>query len=166
MLQSSRHQDHMNTIGIDQTSLTGSSYYHRCMNNINKIYQHVGKCDDQQNLKDVIDAVILSTWEWVTDNSPNVPMISTPLNKTSAMKSLCLFINIFGVKPKIEKCCIVAEKSKRKVMKFGNKLWTKKRKRKGHSTINDQIKRNLYTWITCHDELFYHQFLMIVSKLC
>ena len=61
MLQSSRHQDHMNTIGIDQTSLTGSSYYHRCMNNINKIYQHVGKCDDQQNLKDVIDAVILST---------------------------------------------------------------------------------------------------------
>ena len=109
---------------------------------------------------------MVSTPEGITDDSPNVPMISTPLNKTSAMKSLCLFINIFGVKPKIEKCCIVAEKSKRKVMKFGNKLWTKKRKRKGHSTINDQIKRNLYTWITCHDELFYHQFLMIVSKLC
>ena len=26
----------------------------------------------------------------------------------------------------------------------------KKRKRKGHSKINDQIKRNIYVWITCH----------------
>ena len=39
---------------------------------IKNIYQHVGKCDDQQNLKDIIDAAILSTPEGVTDNSPNV----------------------------------------------------------------------------------------------
>ena len=31
------------------------------MNNIKKIYQHAGKCDAQQNLKDIIDAVILSS---------------------------------------------------------------------------------------------------------
>ena len=35
-------------------------------------YQHAGKCDDQQNLKDIIDADILSTPEGVTDNSHNV----------------------------------------------------------------------------------------------
>ena len=74
MLQSSRLEDHMKTIGIEQSSFTRSSFEHRCMNNIKKIYQHAGKCDDQQNLKDIIDADILSTPEGVTDNIPNVHM--------------------------------------------------------------------------------------------
>ena len=30
----------------------------------------------------------------------------------------------------------------------------KKSKRKGHSKINEQIKRNLYTWITRHPQFF------------
>ena len=38
-------------------------------------------------------------------------------------------------------------------MKVGNILWTKKIKRKGHSKINKQIKRNVYTWITCHPQV-------------
>ena len=76
LLQSSRLEDHMNTIGVDLSSFARSSFEHRCMNNIKNIYQHAGKCDDQQNLKDVIDAAILSTPEGVTDNSPNVHMAS------------------------------------------------------------------------------------------
>ena len=39
-----------------------------------KIYQHTGKCDDQKNLKDIIDYAMVSTSEVVTDNSPNAPM--------------------------------------------------------------------------------------------
>ena len=39
-------------------------------------------------------------------------------------------------------------------MKVGNILWTKKTKRKGHSKINEQIKCNLYTWITHHPQVF------------
>ena len=74
MLQSSRLEDHMKTIGIDQSSFARSYFEHRCMNNIKKIYQHVGKCNDQQNLKYVIYAAILSNPEGVTDNSPNVHM--------------------------------------------------------------------------------------------
>ena len=62
----------MKTIGIDQSSFTRSSFEHRCMKNINYIYQHAGKCDDQQNLKDIIEAAILSTPEIFIDNSPNV----------------------------------------------------------------------------------------------
>ena len=58
------------------------------MNNIKKIYQHAGKCDDQHNIKDIIDAAILSTPEGVTDNSPNVHMASKPIKKPSARKSL------------------------------------------------------------------------------
>ena len=48
----------MKTIGIDQSSFSRSYFEHRCMNNIKKIYQHAGKCDDKKKLKDVIEAVI------------------------------------------------------------------------------------------------------------
>ena len=50
------------------------------------IYQHLGKCDDKQNLKDILDVSIVSTPEGVTDNSPNLPMKSTPFKKPSARK--------------------------------------------------------------------------------
>ena len=82
MLQSSRLEDHMKTIFIYQSSFTMSSFEHRCMNNIKKIYQHAGKCDYQQNLKDIIYAAILSTPEVVIDHSANVHMTSTPVKKT------------------------------------------------------------------------------------
>ena len=98
----------MKTIGIDQSSFTGSSFEHKCMNNIKKIYQHAGKCDDQQNLKDIIDTSILSTLEGFTDNIPNVPMTSTTVNKPSARTSLFLFTNILHVKPQTAKCRFVA----------------------------------------------------------
>ena len=100
----------MKTIGIDQSLCTRSSFEHKCMNNIKNIYQHAGKCDDQQNLKDILDAAMVSNPDGFTDNSPNVPMTSTPVNKPSASKSLCLFTNIFGVKKKTAKRCIVASK--------------------------------------------------------
>ena len=32
-------------------------------------------------------------------------------------------------------------------------MWTNKTKLKGHSKINDQIKRKLYTWITHHPQV-------------
>ena len=54
------------------------------MNKIKNIYQHAGKCDNQQNLKYIIDADMVSTPEGVTYYSPNVPMKSTPLKKNSA----------------------------------------------------------------------------------
>ena len=82
MLQSSRLEDHMKTMGIYQSSLTRSYFEHRCMKNIKKIYPHAGQCDDHQIFKDIIDAAILSTPEGVTDNSPNVHMTSKTVKKT------------------------------------------------------------------------------------
>ena len=67
------------------------------MNNIKNIYQHAGKCGDQQNLQDVIDAAMMSTPEVGTDKIPNLSMKSTPVKKPSARKSLCLFANIINV---------------------------------------------------------------------
>ena len=100
----------MNTIGIDQSSFARSSFENRYMNNIKNIYEHAGKCDDQQNLKDIIDSAILSTPEGVTDNSPNVHMASKPVKKPSARKSLCLFTNILDVNPKTAKRLFLAAK--------------------------------------------------------
>ena len=65
------------------------------MNNIKNSYQHAGKCDDQKNLRDILDSAMLLTTEVITDNSTNLPMTSTPVKKPSASKSLCLFTNIF-----------------------------------------------------------------------
>ena len=130
MLQSSRLEDHMTTIGIDRSSFTSSSFEHRCMNNIKKIHQNAGKYDDKRNLKDILEAALLSTPEGFTNNSPNVHMPSTPVKKPSARKTLCLFTNILDVKPKTAKRSFVAAKSRRKYMKVCNSLWKKKRKKK------------------------------------
>ena len=100
------------------------------------MYQHAGKCDDQQNLKDILDCDMVSTPEEITDDSLSVPMTSTPIKKPSARKSLCLFTNIFDVKPKTEKRRVGAAKSKSRAMKLGNSLRTNKTKLKGHSKIN------------------------------
>ena len=80
-------------------------------------------------------------------------MTSSPVNKPSARKSLCLFTNILDVKPKTAKQRIVAAKYKHIAMKVSNRLWNKKTKLKGNSKINEQIKRNLYTWITRHPQV-------------
>ena len=39
-------------------------------------------------------------------------------------------------------------------MKVGNSLWVNKTKLKGHSKINEKIKRSLYAWITRHPQVF------------
>ena len=92
------------------------------MNNIKNIYQHAGKCDDQQSIKDIIEAALLSNPEGFTDNSTNVPMLSTPVKKPSARKSLCLFTNILYVKKKTAERRFVAAESKRKAMKLSKSL--------------------------------------------
>ena len=86
MLQSSRIAYNMKTIGIDQSSFTRSSFEHIYMNNIKKIYQHVGKCNYQQNFKYILEAAILYTPEGFTYNILNVHMTSSPVKKPSARK--------------------------------------------------------------------------------
>ena len=60
ILQPARLEYHMNTIGIDQSLCSRSYFEHKCLNNIKNIDQHAGKCDDQQNLKDILDADMVS----------------------------------------------------------------------------------------------------------
>ena len=82
MLQSSRLEDHMKTIGIEQSLFNFGSFEHKLLNNIKKIYQHAGRCDYKQNLKDILDADMVLNPEGVTDKTNNVPLASTPVKKT------------------------------------------------------------------------------------
>ena len=75
---------------------------------------------------------MVSTPEGFIDNSPNVPLTSTPVKKPSARKSLCLFTNILDVKNKTAKHRVGAAKSKLGAMKVDTSQWTNKTKRKGH----------------------------------
>ena len=63
MLQSPCLEDNMKTIGIDQSLWNRSYFEHKCLNNMKKIYQHTGKCDDQNNLKDILDSDMVYTPE-------------------------------------------------------------------------------------------------------
>ena len=44
----------MKKFGIDQSLGNSASFEHNFLNNIKKIYQHAGNCDDQQKFKDII----------------------------------------------------------------------------------------------------------------
>ena len=100
----------MKTIGIDQSLCTRSSFEQKCMNNIKYINQDAGKCDHQQNLKNILDAAMAYNPQGVIDNSHNMTMASTPDKEPNAGKSLCLFTNILVVKHKLAKRRIVATK--------------------------------------------------------
>ena len=47
----------------------------------------------------------------------------------------------------------MAAKSKRSAMKVVTRQWNNKTKRKGHPKISEQIKCNLYAWITRHPQV-------------
>ena len=98
VLQSPRLENYIMAIGDEQSLCNMYSYEQKCLNNIRNIYQHADKCDDQQNLKDIIYAAMVNTPEKITDDSLSLPMTSTSVKKPSAVKSLCLFTNIFDVK--------------------------------------------------------------------
>ena len=54
MLQSPRLKYHVNTIGIDQYLSNNALYEHNCLKNIKKLYKYAGKCDNQQQFKDIL----------------------------------------------------------------------------------------------------------------
>ena len=58
------------------------------------------KCDEQQQPKHILEADMVSTPQVFSNNSHRYPMTTTPLNKASARKLLCIFTNILDVRKK------------------------------------------------------------------
>ena len=68
-----------------------SSLEHKCLNNIKKIYQHASKCDNQQNLKDILDAAMVSATEELTEKSTpifNKTVLSSSADHASSASNL------------------------------------------------------------------------------
>ena len=45
-------------------------YEHRCLENIKKLYKSCGKCGDQQQYKDIVEAAMVSNTEGLNNNTP------------------------------------------------------------------------------------------------
>ena len=93
-LQSPRLKHHVQNIGIDQSLSNNAIYEQKCLENIKTLYKQSGKCDDQKQFKDILEAAMVYTPEGFTNNSPISPMKSPPVKKPSSQKSLCMFNNI------------------------------------------------------------------------
>ena len=70
------------------------------------------------------------TPEGFTNYSHTSTMTSTPVKKTRARKSLCLFTNILDAKKKTATRRIGASKPNHKEIKYGTIPWQLKQKRK------------------------------------
>ena len=70
MLQSPRLKYHIKTIVIDQSLSNSAIFEQGCIQNINKLYQHAGNFDNQQQFKYIIEDSMVYTPEGFTDNSP------------------------------------------------------------------------------------------------
>ena len=100
MLLSSRLKYHVQTIGIHPSLSNNAVYEHKYIENIKKLYKQYGKCDDQKQFKDILEASMVSTPELFINDSPISPRTLTPIKKPSARKSLCMFTNILDVNKK------------------------------------------------------------------
>ena len=88
-LQSLRLKDHMKIICIHQSLSNSDIFEHRCLQNINKLYQHDGKCDGQQQLKYVLEVAMVSTpgglfnkWKCVLKCCAKFPYANLPGQET------------------------------------------------------------------------------------
>ena len=90
MLKFLHLEDHTKNIGIDQPSRNRRSFENKCLNNIKYIYQHAGKCDDQQKFKDILDADMVSTPEEVTYVSPSLHITQTTV-KNQVLGNHCVY---------------------------------------------------------------------------
>ena len=84
MSQSPRLKYHTKTIGIDQSLSNSALFEQKCIQSINKLYQHDDKCYYQQQFKDIIEAAMVSNHEVLTNKSPRFPTTPTQVKKTSA----------------------------------------------------------------------------------
>ena len=73
-------------MGIGPSLINNTIYEHKCLENIKNLYKQAGKCDDQQQFKDILEDDMVSTTKGFTGNSPISLRTSTPVKKPSSRK--------------------------------------------------------------------------------
>ena len=100
----------MKNIGIDQPLSNSALFEHRCLQSINKLYKHDGKCENQKQFKDILEATMVFTPEGFADNSTRSTMTPPIIKKPSYRILLCIITNIVHVKKKTSICKVGAAK--------------------------------------------------------
>ena len=94
MLQSPQLKYHVQTVVIHPPLSNNDIYEYKCLENIKILYKQASKCDNQQQLKDILEAAMVSTPEGFTNNSPISPMISSPA-KNQVLENQCVCLLTF-----------------------------------------------------------------------
>ena len=95
-----------------------SSFEQKCLNNIKELYQHAGKCDDVKNLKDILDADMVSTREEITDVSPSLLKTQPPV-KNQVLGNHCVYSLIyFMLKRKYQNVVLEIQNTNAEPLKF------------------------------------------------
>ena len=68
LLKSLRLKYLVKSIGIDLSLSNNTLFEHKYIQNINKLYKHAGKCENQQQLKDILEAAMVYNPEGFTYN--------------------------------------------------------------------------------------------------
>ena len=120
MLKLTRLTDHVQTIGIHLYLRNNAIYEHKCIENIKILHKQAGKCDNQQQFKDILEAAMVSTPKVFTYNIYISLMKPAPVKKPSAQKSLRMCTNILYVNKRIAYRRFLAYQYKHKAIKYGN----------------------------------------------
>ena len=76
MSQSLRLKYHVKIIGIDQSLRNTDLFEHKRLQKIKKLHRQAGKCDKQQQFKDILEADMVSTPVGLTYDNPRYTMTS------------------------------------------------------------------------------------------
>ena len=95
---------------------------------------------------------MVSTPKRFTYNSPIPIGTSMIVKKCSAIKSLRLFTEVLDVKKKTPVYRVGDTESKRKAIIVVSMLCSSIKNRKGHTKINEQVKKYLYNYIIQHPQ--------------
>ena len=121
---------HVQTIDIDPSLRNNTIYEQKCLENIKNLYKQAGKCDYQQQFKDILEADMVYIPEGFTNESPISPMKPTPVKKPSAQKSVYMFTNILYVNKLPAYHHVGAAQSNRNTIKYGNTPWELEKNKK------------------------------------
>ena len=89
MLHSDQLIENMVTIGIDIYLSNNALFEYRCLENINKLYNTAGKCNDQQKYKTTIETALVSKPKGCNYNSPITPNDTNTSQSFFSSKNKC-----------------------------------------------------------------------------
>ena len=104
-----------------------------------EVIETAGKCDYENQYKEMIETEIVSATKGWTDKSTMTSNPSVSTKNPSARKSLYQFTETLDVKYKTDVCSFGVGKTYSKSTKRGNVLWSNTEKSRGNTKTNQKL---------------------------